>query len=126
MNSNNQVSKKLVSTSEYSDFNKKLYLYKNTKWVSFSTYIMTVENFSYVESAKRYFPLLNTSEYQSETCIVNASYNNEIYMIEDKELYKNVSIKDKIVVTIKYSYDKDDNLIHTNIHHCHPYPLTYD
>lgn len=103
--------------------NKKIKLFKDTKWVSFETYIMTVECFCSCKGVASYVPFINKVEYE-ETNMIKASYNNESYYIENKELCKNVSIGDKIVVTIKYSYDKYDNLINTNIHHSHPYPLS--
>ncbi|MEG0856321.1 MAG: DNA polymerase III subunit delta [Terrisporobacter sp.] len=103
---------------------EKINLFKDTKWISFGTYIMTVENFAYGKGVKEHSPILNTFYYQSESYIVNASYNGENYSIEERELYENVSKGDKIVVTIKYSYDKEDKLIHSNIHSCHPYPIT--
>ena len=86
---------------------------------------MTVECFCSSKGVASYVPFINKVEYE-ETNMIKASYNNESYYIENKELCKNVSIGDRIVVTIKYSYDKDDNLIHTNVHHSHPYPLSYN
>ncbi len=108
---------------EGSKFNKKIRLFKDTKWVSFGTYIMTVECFCSCKGVASYVPFINKVEYE-ETNLIKASYNNESYYIENKELCKNVSIGDRIVVTIKYSYDKDDNLIHTDVYHSHPYPLS--
>ena len=110
---------------EESKVNKKIRLFKDTKWVSFGTYIMTVECFCSSKGVASYVPFINKVVYE-ETNMIKASYNNESYYIENKELCKNVSIGDRIVVTIKYSYDKDDNLIHTNVHHSHPYPLSYN
>lgn len=104
--------------------NKKISLFKTTKWVSFETYIMNVEGFSYSDAHQSYNNLINTFEYKSEAFVVVASYENKNYFIESKELYNNVSKYDKIVVTIKCFYDKNDILIHSTIHHCHPYPLS--
>lgn len=114
----------VFNNRKYSKFSKKIKLFKDTKWVSFGTYIMTVDGFGYSEGSQIYIPILNTYEYQSNTHIVKISYNDESYFIENKELYKNTNIGDKIVVTIKYSYGKDDNLINYDIYNYHPYPLT--
>lgn len=117
-------SSNIFNNLEYSKFSKKLRLFKETKWISFGTYIMTVEGFNYNEGSQIYIPILNTFEYQSDTYIVRLSYDEESYFIKNKELYKNVNIGDKIVITIKYYYGKNDNLIYYNIHHYHPYPLS--
>lgn len=117
--------KETINNTEESKLSKTIKLFKDTKWISFETYIMTVESFVYHKGVVGYVPIINTVEYE-EADTVKASHNNENYYIENKELCKNVSIGDKIVVTIKYSYDKDDNLINTNVHHSHPYPLSHN
>lgn len=109
---------------DMSPLDKKRYLYKNTKWISYGTYIMTVESFTHGNGHFSFLPNFQTTEYHGKTFIVNATYNGEMFEIESKELYQNVSKKDKIVVTVKYSYDKDDKLIYSEIHKCHPYPIT--
>ncbi|WP_297135247.1 DNA polymerase III subunit delta [Terrisporobacter sp.] len=121
---NKSLFEKFLDKPELSNLNKKIDLNKNAKWMSFGTYIMTVEGFYYSKGDKTYFPLLNTVEYKSENCTVKLSYNDEDYFIESKKLYENVSKGDKVVVTIKYIYDKDDKLIHSDIHSYHPYPLS--
>ena len=105
------------------NLNKKIKLFKDTKWVSFRTYVMRVECFVSHKGTVSYVPIINTMQYE-ETNGVKASYNGTSYYVENKELCKNVSIGDKIVVTIKYSYDKDDNLIYKNVHQSHSYPIT--
>lgn len=115
--------KESIDSVEELNLNKKMKLFKDTKWISFGTYIMTVECFVSHKGVVSYVPMINIINYE-ETSTVKASYNGESYYMENKELCKNVSIGDKIIVTIKYSYDKDDNLIYTNVHHSHPYPLT--
>ncbi|WP_018592784.1 hypothetical protein [Terrisporobacter glycolicus] len=115
--------KESIDSVEELNLNKKMKLFKDTKWISFGTYIMTVECFVSHKGVVSYVPMINIMNYE-ETSTVKASYNGESYYMENKELCKNVSIGDKIIVTIKYSYDKDDNLIYTNVHHSHPYPLT--
>lgn len=115
--------KETINNTEALNLNKKMKLFKDTKWISFVTHIMSVECFISNKGVVSYVPMINIMQYE-ETSAVKASYNGESYYVENKELCKNVSIGDKIVVTIKYSYDKDDNLIYTNVHHSHPYPLT--
>lgn len=115
--------KENINNIEGLNLNKKMKLFKDTKWISFGTYIMTVECYVSNKGVVSYVPTVNIMSYE-DTNTVKASYNGESYYIENKELCKNVSIGDKIVVTIKYSYDKDDNLIYTNVHQSHPYPLT--
>lgn len=115
--------KESINSTEGLNLNKKMKLFKDTKWISFGTYIMTVECYITHKGVVSYVPMINIMS-NEETSTVKASYNGESYYIENKELCKNVSIGDKIIVTIKYSYDKDDNLIYTNVHHSHPYPLT--
>lgn len=110
--------------ADLSVINRKKYLYKNTKWISYGTYIMTVKNFTHGNGHFSFLPNFGTTEYHGETFIVNALYEDEVYEIENKELYNNVSKDDKIAVTIKYYYDKDDKLIYSEIHKCHPYPIT--
>lgn len=109
-----------------SDFKKSVNLFKETKWVSYGTYIMTVEGFGHTEGVEEYSPIMNTFNYKSDAYIVNVKYNDQSYLIGSKELYNNVSKGDKIVVTIKYFYDKDENLIQSNIHKYHPYPISND
>ena len=121
---NKSLFEKFLDKPELSNLNKKIDLNKTAKWMSFGTHIMTVEGFYYSKRDKKYFPLLNTVEYKSENCTVKLSYNDEDYFIESKKLYENVSKGDKVVVTIKYIYDKDDKLIHSDIHSYHPYPLS--
>ncbi|HBF5150446.1 TPA: DNA polymerase III subunit delta [Clostridioides difficile] len=117
---------KFLDTSGVSYVNEKLNLFKDTKWISFGTYIMTVDSFCYREDSKHYNPIMSTFDYESEIFIVNALYKENIYSIKSKKLYRNVSKGDKIIVTIKYSYDKYEKLIHEEIHDYHLYPLSLD
>lgn len=117
---------KILDTPGVSYINEKVNLFKDTKWISFGTYIMTVESFCYKEDSKHYNPIMGTFDYESEIFIVNAIYKDEVYSIKSKKLYRNVSKGDKIVVTIKYYYDKYENLILEEIHDYHPYPLSND
>lgn len=84
---NKSLFEKFLDKPELSNLNKKIDLNKNAKWMSFRTYIMTVEGFYYSKGDKKYFPLLNTVEYKSENCTVKLSYNDEDYFIESKKLY---------------------------------------
>ncbi|MCC0647574.1 DNA polymerase III subunit delta [Clostridioides sp. ZZV15-6598] len=117
---------KILDTPGVSYINEKVNLFKDTKWISFETYIMTVESFCYKEDSKHYNPVMGTFDYESEIFIVSAIYKDEVYSIKSKKLYRNVSKGDKIVVTIKYYYDKYENLIHEEIHDYHSYPLSND
>lgn len=117
---------KILDTPGVSYINEKVNLFKDTKWISFGTYIMTVESFCYKEDSKHYNPVMGTFDYESEIFIVNAMYKDEVYSIKSKKLYRNVSKGDKIIVTIKYYYDKYENLILEEIHDYHPYPLSND
>lgn len=121
---NKSLLKKFFDNAQSSNSNKNMDIQKNAKWMSFGTYIMTVEGFCHSQEDQSYIPILNTFEYKSENCTVKLSHNDEDYFIDNKELYENVSKGDKIVVTIKYFYDKDDKLIHSEIHSYHPYPLS--
>lgn len=118
------IIKKTLSNNDYLEVNKRLKLLKNTKWVSYGTYIMIIEGFGYEDGIKDYQPLMGTFEYKSASFVVNAKYDNESYYIDSKELYNNVSKGDKIVVTIKYHYDEDENLIYSTIHKFHPFPIS--
>nr|UWI50092.1 DNA polymerase III subunit delta [Clostridioides difficile] len=117
---------KILDTPGVSYINEKVNLFKDTKWISFGTYIMAVESFCYKEDSKHYNPIMGTFDYESEIFIVNAIYKDEVYSIKSKKLYRNVSKGDKIVVTIKYYYDKYENLILEEIHDYHPYPISND
>ena len=82
---------KFLDTSGVSYVNEKLNLFKDTKWISFGTYIMTVDSFCYREDSKHYNPIMSTFDYESEIFIVNALYKENIYSIKSKKLYRNVS-----------------------------------